>query len=268
MGPLHSFIHSAMQRFVSIRALGAGAYGSVVLAWDIERDHFVAIKRGDIAAEADLLSQISMHPNIVILLDVLTQGPGALVYEFMPATLEAILDQMPIPSPWQVCRHLARAVIFQVLCGLAHAHESGFVHRDVKPANILVDGPKVKLTDFGLGHRMDAPESCDVRGTVGYLAPELIMGAPPFTGAVDVWAVGMVMMDILSKAGLGGAPALLEDTEVHELLMRMLDPWPDKRISAGEAMRHPFFNGLLPWSGSSTSCLTSGMCAPKAGVCF
>jgi len=99
----------------------------------------------------------------------------------------------------------ARAVeaAAQVLDALAHAHQRGVVHRDVKPANVLVedgDETAVRLLDFGLAQLEEADSltaTGDVPGTLAYIAPERLAGRPA-TGAADVWAVGVILWEALA----------------------------------------------------------------------
>ena len=91
----------------------------------------------------------------------------------------------------------------QILDGLANAHAHGIVHRDVKPANVLLaDGPdvSVKLFDFGLAvmHEDEALTAVgDIPGTLAYISPERLRGEPA-RPAADVWAVGVLLWEALA----------------------------------------------------------------------
>jgi hypothetical protein len=91
----------------------------------------------------------------------------------------------------------------QILEALAHAHAKGIVHRDVKPANVILehgDGVSVRLLDFGLA-QIDEAEALtavgDVPGTLGYIAPERLAGKEA-SGAADVWSVGVLLWEALA----------------------------------------------------------------------
>jgi hypothetical protein len=149
----------------------------------------------------------------------------------------------------------------QLLEALAHAHARGIVHRDVKPANVMLedgDGVSTRLLDFGLAQLVEADTitaAGDVPGTLAYMAPERLRGAEA-TNAADVWAVGLVLWEALAgwhpfAAGTAspvetakriarGAPPL--DRERPDLpralcaaVDAMLSPDPGRRPSARRA---------------------------------
>ena len=150
------------------------------------------------AEEARLAAQVE-HPNIVAVLDAGRDGATAyLITEFVEGLdLGALIDQGPLPPA------LAAYVLHEAAQGLAAVHAEGILHRDLKPANLLIssDGA-VKLTDFGLaslapnettGEAVDS----EVRGTLGYLAPEIVRGDPP-SPASDLFALGVVLVEMLT----------------------------------------------------------------------
>src|SRR3954465_11242839 len=187
----------------------------VVLAEDERLGRKVAVKRlhaespEDAArrfeAEAKLGPSLN-HPNIVAVYDIVSDEEGVLiVMEYVEGpTLRKQLDR----------GQMASAEAIEILCGIAdaldHAHEHGVVHRDVKPANVLIserDGT-VKLTDLGIAtaaERTKITGSGIVLGTASYMAPERLdghAGGP----AVDVYATAAVALEMLSgeQAFTGG----------------------------------------------------------------
>ena len=109
----------------------------------------------------------------------------------------------------------------QMLEGLAHAHERGIVHRDVKPSNVLLadgDAVSVRLLDFGLA-RLPQAETLtaagDVPGTLAYIAPERLAGQPA-TPAADVWAVGVLLWEALAGRHPFWQSSLLETARAIE----------------------------------------------------
>jgi serine/threonine-protein kinase len=138
------------------------------------------------------------HNNIATVFDYgEDDGLAYLVQELVVGEpLSAILrERAPLP-PAEV-----RSILGQAALALAVAHESRVIHRDVKPANILVrpDGV-VKLTDFGIARALDASghtQHGEMLGTPNYISPEQAMGLPA-TGSSDLYALGVVGHEMLS----------------------------------------------------------------------
>jgi serine/threonine-protein kinase len=194
-------------RYRVVGRLGAGGMAVVVLAEDEQLGRKVAVKRlhadspedagRRFQREARLAASLN-HPNIVAVYDIVTDEDAVLiVMEHVDGgTLRLEMDGGPMAP--------VRAI--EVLCGVAaaldHAHEHGVVHRDVKPANVLIahrDGT-VKLTDFGIAtaaERTNITRTGAVLGTAAYLAPERLdgnAGGPPS----DVYATAAVAFEMLS----------------------------------------------------------------------
>ncbi|HSM35375.1 MAG TPA: protein kinase [Longimicrobiales bacterium] len=188
--------------------VGGGGMGVIYRARDVALDRPVAIKfiapeiRRDAAArdrftqEARAASALD-HPNICTIHEIAETEDGRL-YIVMTAydgeTLRARLDRGPLPEDE------ALDLAEQVARALAAAHEHGIVHRDVKPANIIVTHDGVaKLLDFGLARsgesRIGAPGA--VEGTVAYMSPEQIEGRPADPPS-DVWALGVTLFEMLA----------------------------------------------------------------------
>lgn len=195
-------------RFVVIKRLGAGGMGVVFAAYDSELDRKVAIKlirpetiqakeaEQRLVREARALAKLS-HPNVVQIYDVGTHEEQVYVaMEYIDGeTLSEWLAHEPARSLDEI-----KAMFLAAGRGLAAAHEAGLVHRDFKPANVLVakDG-QVRVLDFGLARQLDRPEpeapddatgeapteraelvsrAGAVMGTPAYMSPEQHLGAP------------------------------------------------------------------------------------------
>ncbi|WP_437291340.1 serine/threonine-protein kinase [Sorangium sp. So ce406] len=207
-------------RFEIEALLGEGGMGVVFEAWDREAHRSVALKLlrdVDEAAgarfdrEAEALAALS-HPGIV---GHVAHGSTALGerYLAMERLVGVTLAERLAEGPLGV-RDAAR-VGHGVAAALAAAHERGLVHRDIKPSNIfLQDGSveRVKLLDFGLARRKDAPAVTGAGALVGtpsYMAPEQVRGAAPPDARADLFALGAVLFECLT----GRAPFLGADTE-------------------------------------------------------
>ncbi len=221
-------------RYALIRVVGRGAMGQVWLAHDLLLERAVAIKQilsGDLdpqraertLREARLAARLS-HPNAVAVYDVLiVDGQPYLVMEYVPGqSLAQLLGGQPVLAP-----EIAAIIGAQVAAALAAAHRLGMVHRDVKPANILLtDDGTAKLADFGVARALDNPDltrTGHVVGSLSYLAPEAARGTPA-DPAVDVWALGATLFRAVEGR------RLFEAEHSMELLHRLLtEPVPHPR---------------------------------------
>lgn len=194
-------------RFELRRELGRGAQATVWLGYDerLQREVAVKLMHADAAddpvtvghwlGEARNVSRLN-HPHIVPVFEAdLHLDRPYLVFEYVPGpTLAQHLKAVGALSP-----HPAVALIVDVLDALSAAHDAGVVHRDLKPSNILVDAAgRARVMDFGIAARLKDPNHLDqVVGTPGYISPEAANGGLP-TEAMDVFSVGLVLIEMLS----------------------------------------------------------------------
>jgi serine/threonine protein kinase len=182
-----------------VAPLGAGGMGEVYKAVDTRLDRTVALKimKGSFndrfTREAKAISALN-HPNICTLFDLGEQdGTSYLVMEF--------LEGKPLegPLPWAEARTFA----LQLLEALETAHRAGVVHRDVKPANIVVTKAGVKLLDFGLAKSASVvlgptdatlTQEGTIQGTPHYMAPEQAAGGN-VDARGDIFAFGAVLYE-------------------------------------------------------------------------
>ena len=193
-------------RYRLVSLLGRGGTAEVWRAEDeaLARDvalKLVTVPTDESAArageEARLLARLN-HPGLVPVYDAGTDGRGRpwVVMELVEGeTLADTLKRGPLPS------QRAAAVGRSIAEALAYVHGQGLLHRDVKPANILVgrDG-RVRLTDFGIARLVDAARVTSTGmmvGTASYLAPEQVAGEPVGAPA-DVYALGLVLLECLT----------------------------------------------------------------------
>jgi len=170
-----------------------------------------------------------VHPSIVAIYDTCDEpGAEAIVMELVRGrTLRQFLDERGRLEPVEVV-HIGA----EVASALACAHRAGIVHRDVKPANILLsDDGRVLVTDFGIAKVLDEPDltkTSQLLGTVKYLAPEQVESGP-IDARTDVYALGAV----LYEATCGEAP-FRADTQAALALARLhRDPQPPHDVVAG-----------------------------------
>ena len=233
-------------RYVVERRLGRGGVGEVYLAYDRQLDRWVAVKCLHTATEADSERAESAirearrlaalhHPNIVTVFDVVRDGDNvAVVMEYVHGhTLEDYTESAPL-SMVQF-RELAR----QALEGLAAAHATGMIHRDIKSANIMLaeatEGSfRVKILDFGLAKIQAEPslqtmdQSGSLMGSIYTMAPEQLEQMP-LDARTDLYALGCVFYQ--SLAGRvpfdgGSVPAVIAAHLQHRFVP-LLDLRPD-----------------------------------------
>src|ERR671930_789317 len=195
-----------LDRYRPLRPLGSGGSGSVWLARDERTGLDVALKivarDGKAGQRAEREAVVAARLRHERCLRAYACGSDTrhvyVVYEYAPGqTLRDALRAGELRD-----RDAVEAGA-QVLEGLAHAHARGVVHRDVKPANVLLvdgEGISVRLLDFGLAQTEDAETltaAGDVPGTLAYIPPERLAGEVSGP-AGDVWAVGVVLWEALA----------------------------------------------------------------------
>jgi tRNA A-37 threonylcarbamoyl transferase component Bud32 len=148
------------------------------------------------------------HPGIVTIHDVVTEdGRPWIVMEFVPG--RSLAEE--IAEHGLLTEQRTGEIGLKVLDALQAAHREGIAHRDVKPANILLDGDRVVLTDFGIAAIDDATAltaTGHLIGSPAYLAPERINGKPA-TAASDLWSLGVTLYATVT----GRSPFQRDDTQ-------------------------------------------------------
>ncbi|MFD5184680.1 Stk1 family PASTA domain-containing Ser/Thr kinase [Streptomyces sp. NPDC058372] len=234
--------------------IAVGGMATVYRALDTRLDRVVALKvmHPELAADASFVERFIRearsvarlsHPNVVGVFD---QGAeGAYVYlamEYVPGcTLRDVLRERGALTP-----RAALDVLEPVLAALGAAHRAGFVHRDMKPENVLIgDDGRVKVADFGLVKAVDTVTNTTgtVLGTVAYLAPEQIEQADAADARVDVYACGVVLYEMLTggRPHSGDSPAqvlyrhLNEDVSPPSEAVPHLGPELDRLVAVATA---------------------------------
>lgn len=198
-------------RFTPLRVLGKGGQGVVYLARDPTLGREVAIKtlaRGGrnperLLNEARNVARLD-HPGIVPLYEVeLENGVPHLVYQFAPGMpLRQLIEARERPAVHRLVR-----VAIQLLDAMAYAHARGVLHRDLTPANVLVDeDDRPRILDFGVSIVMAASATTtgELVGTVNYLPPEAISNGAVGPRA-DLYAIGIILHELLTGRPLFSA---------------------------------------------------------------
>ena len=203
-------------KYERLEILGHGASGIVYLAWDTLLRRNIALKEirtagpemERVLSEARVLDRLR-HPNIIEVHSVDVEGDVILLdMELIRGKnlAEVLRARMGEPLPPADAVRITQAV----LEALAFAHERRILHKDVKPANILVgdDGTTVKLTDFGLSEALGTASLAGGGGTYPYMAPEDFSEDASSDYRSDLWAVGVMLYEMLT----GKRPFLSSDT--------------------------------------------------------
>ena len=218
-----------------LQLLGRGGIGDVYAGIDRTLERRVAIKAlrpefgqepGFIVrfrAEARSLAQLN-HPNIATLYSLHVDDRAlCMIMEYVPGrTLEEI-----IAAAGRLSERDSLALIAQATEGLACAHKGGIVHRDVKPANLMVTASGVlKITDFGIALMRGAKRLTQqgrIVGTVAYMAPEQVLGGTP-DERTDIYSLAIVLYELLC-----GSTPFVSDSE-YELLRMQVETVPPRLI--------------------------------------
>lgn len=226
--------------------IAQGGMGAVYKACQISLDRDVAIKvlprqmgsdpafRKSFEAEAKAMARLT-HPNLIGVYDSGdVDGLLYIVMEFVPgqSLFHSAHDQAIDPKQ-------AVDIIIAVCQGLDHAHENGIVHRDVKPANILLT-PKCapKIGDFGLAQPEGQSAEGLAMGTPGYVAPEVIHHPEMGDQRSDIFAIGIVLNELLTGVTPEDGKPLspIADNSLSRICTKATDPSPDRRYPDALAM--------------------------------
>lgn len=197
--------------------LGEGGMGVVYRAYDLRLQRTVALKvvrrlpallmgEGQVLEEARAASALN-HPNICTVYDVREiDGEAFIAMEYVAGRpLSQLVPEGGLPYE-DVLRYAS-----EVASALAHAHERGVVHRDLKSANVVIsEEGRAKVLDFGIARRIEAASGAEtssgrldpqvgIAGTTPYIAPEVLLGDPADVRS-DIWSLGVLMFEMAAGA--------------------------------------------------------------------
>src|SRR6266568_4098545 len=203
------------ERYRIVRALGEGGMGEVYEAEDLLLKERLALKtlRGPVADDEATVARFKReiqlarkvtHPNVCRLFDVGIDRRAGGEVAFLTMELldgETLAARLKRAGPMSTAEALP--IVEQVAAALAAAHEAGIIHRDLKCANVILVGSRAVVTDFGLA-RVVAEGADQVTGDGGivgspaYMAPEQVEGGRRLTAAVDIYAFGVVLFEMVT----------------------------------------------------------------------
>ncbi|XP_062898687.1 mitogen-activated protein kinase 4-like isoform X2 [Mobula hypostoma] len=282
-------------RYIDLQPLGYGANGLVFAAIDSQSYRKVAVKKITISDARSLkhaLREIKIirrldHDNIVKVFEVL--GPKGsdipqdiyrlsvvyIVQEHMDTDLARLLEQGPLSE-----EH-AKLFIYQLLRGLKYIHSANILHRDLKPANIFINTEDLvlKIGDFGLARIVDPHYSHKGHLSEGlvtkwYRSPRLLLSPNNYTKAIDMWAAGCILIEMLTGKMLFAGAHELEQMQLilktipvvreedKQELLRVMPAYISPKWEVSKPLRDLLPEGnaedittasLLTWSGSGTN---------------
>ncbi|CAO3619679.1 unnamed protein product [Cunninghamella echinulata] len=234
--------------------IGEGTYGEVFRAYSKKLDCMVALKRiqlnmtqGGVPTtamrEVALLKEIQ-HNNVIRLLDLIYRETTIyLVFDYFDVDLRRYMDY--VGRNGLTLKHI-KSFAHQLIRGINYCHSHRILHRDLKPQNLLIDKTgKLTIADLGLSRAFGVPLRTYTHQviTLWYRAPEILLGSPHYSTAVDMWSIGCILVEMFTMR-----PIFPGDSQIDELfrIFRALgtpteDIWPG--VSALPDFNHTF----PPW---------------------
>ena len=251
------------------RQIGHGAFGKVNISLHVASGRLVAIKtftkknlknkhaKNKINHEIEMLSRLR-HPFITQILDSFeTDKHIFIVMEYICGDLLGFIRKRG-----KLSESMTKVIFKQIIEGLRYIHKKKIVHRDIKLDNILIDlNNTVKICDFGVSKRINKGDIMyDHCGTPAYIAPEIFKNRGYEGFSCDIWSAGVTLyymlggvqpfcadsMKDLEKIILEGKYDKLEDIsdEANDLINRMLQLDPKKRLTDDEILNHPWIANI------------------------
>ncbi|XP_038070476.1 cyclin-dependent kinase 10-like isoform X2 [Patiria miniata] len=259
----------SVSEFEKLNRIGEGTYGIVYRARDTRSDEIVALKKVRMEKEKDGLPisglrEINLlinlrHKNVVELKEVVVGShldSIFLVMMYCEQDLASLLDNMPAPfTEAQV-----KCIALQMMNGLQFLHDNFIIHRDLKVSNLLLtDKGCLKIADFGLARTFGIPfrPMTPRVVTLWYRAPEVLLGSSVQTTAIDMWAAGCILGELLANQPL--LPGTSEIQQIQLIIDLLGTPndsiWPaglrllnnlfmynsTKRATAQDCLDHSYF---------------------------
>lgn len=245
--------------YLKIEKIGEGTYGVVYKGKNKITNQLVALKKirlendeegvpSTAVREISLLRELQ-HPNIVCLQDVLMQENKLyLVFEFLSMDLKKYMESLPPNKLLEP--QLVKSYLHQITQGILFCHQRRTMHRDLKPQNLLIDkNGVIKLADFGLARAFGVPIRVYTHEvvTLWYRAPEVLLGAPRYSCAIDIWSIGCIFSEMVTRR-----PLFHGDSEIDQLfkIFRILST-PNEETWPGVSDLPDYKPSFPMWKGNS-----------------
>ena len=211
-----------LDKYKRLDKVGEGTYGVVYKCQNKETDEYVALKKirlenEDEGIPSTAIREISIlkqmrHPNIIRLIDLIHgEKKLYLVFEFMDHDLKKFLDKNGEALPPK----LVKSYLYQITSAIRYCHSKRILHRDLKPQNLLIDkNGMIKLADFGLARAFGVPIKTLTHEvlTLGYRAPEILLGQKEYSTPVDIWSLGLIFFEMAHRK-----PLFAGDSEIDQI---------------------------------------------------
>ncbi|XP_068665087.1 cyclin-dependent kinase G-2-like [Aristolochia californica] len=214
----------SVDEFEKLNRIDEGTYGVVFRASDKKSGEIVALKKVKMEKEREgfpltSLREINIllschHPSIVDVKEVVIGSDinqVFMVMEYMEHDLKGLMETMKQPFS----QSEVKCLMLQLLEGIKYLHDNWVLHRDLKTSNLLLNNRgELKICDFGLARQYGSPLKpyTQLVVTLWYRAPELLLGAKKYSTAIDMWSLGCIMAELLSKE-----PLFSGKTEIDQL---------------------------------------------------
>ncbi|KAK6177605.1 hypothetical protein SNE40_015672 [Patella caerulea] len=230
----------SVEEFRCLNRIEEGTYGVVYRAKDKKNDEIVALKRLKMEKEKEGFPITSLreintllkaqHPNIVTVREIVVGSNMDKIYivmDYVEHDLKSLMEVMT--SPFSVGE--TKTLMKQLIRAVAHLHDNWILHRDLKTSNLLFSHKGVlKVGDFGLAREYGSPlkQYTPIVVTLWYRAPELLLGCKEYSTAIDLWSVGCIFAEFLTKKALW--PGKSEIDELNRIFKDLGTPgekiWP------------------------------------------
>ncbi|RDW89618.1 kinase-like protein [Coleophoma cylindrospora] len=247
----------SVEDYEKLNDIEEGAYGWVSRAKDMTTGKVVALKRLKMENAQDGIPVTGIreiqtlmdceHPNIVTLQEVVVGEDMSkienifLVLDFLEHDLKTLLEDMSEPF----LNSEIKTLLLQLTSGVNYLHNNWILHRDLKTSNLLLNNRgQLKIADFGMARYFGdpAPKMTQLVVTLWYRSPELLLGAEKYGTAVDMWSIGCIFGELLTKEPLlQGKNEVDELSKIFELCgIPTEDAWPGfKRLPNARSLKLP-----------------------------
>ncbi|XP_042057218.1 cyclin-dependent kinase G-2-like isoform X1 [Salvia splendens] len=215
----------SVDEFERLNRIDEGTYGIVFRAKDKKTGEVVALKKVKMDREREgfpltSLREINIllsihHPSIVDVKEVVVGSNLDSIYmvmEYMEHDLKGLMETMKQPYS----QSEVKCLMLQLLEGIKYLHDNWVLHRDLKTSNLLLNNcGDLKICDFGLARQYGSPLKpyTSLVVTLWYRAPELLLGAKQYSTAIDMWSLGCIMAELLSKEPLFNGKSEVEQLD-------------------------------------------------------